>query len=94
MEFYLKHNICYASLGGAVPSGAVAVRHPSEPLVLTVRRDPIHSRGFWAISDLEQLSEPEGPAALLPCSGGETSELADFDRSHFELKLNQKEGRA
>ena len=66
MEYRKKHGICYASLGGAFPAGAVPVRHPSAPLVILIRRDPLYSRGFWAIDDLGQLTEPEGPAALLP----------------------------
>lgn len=88
MEYYLHHNICYASLGGAVPAGAVRVAAPSVPLVLTVRREPAHSRGFWAIRDLAELEEAEGPAALLPvrpCGGGD---LADFVREHGASVLN------
>jgi len=88
MEYYLHHKICYASLGGAVPAGAVRVAAPSAPLVLTVRREPVHSRGFWAIRDLAELEEPGGPAALLPvrpCGGGD---LADFVREHGASVLN------
>ena len=88
MEYYLYHHICYASLGGAIPAGATPVAAPSVPLVLTVRREPIHSRGFWAISDLSELEEAEGPAALLPvrpCGGGD---LADFVRENGASVLN------
>lgn len=88
MEYYLHHNICYAPLGGAVPAGAVPVAAPTVPLVLTIRREPVHSRGFWAIRDLAELEEPEGPAALLPispCGGGD---LADFVREHGASVLN------
>ena len=40
MEYRKKHGICYVSLGGAFPAGAVPVRHPSAPLVILIRRDP------------------------------------------------------
>ena len=66
MEYRVKHGICYVSLGGAFPAGAKPALRPASPLVILVRRDPVHSRGFWAITDLGQLTEPEGPAALLP----------------------------
>lgn len=88
MEYYLHHNICYASLGGAVPAGAVPVAAPSVPLVLTVRREPVHSRGFWAIRDLAELEEAEGPAALLPVTPCGSSDLADFVREHGASVLN------
>ena len=90
MEYYLYHHICYASLGGAVPAGAVPVAAPIVPLVLTVRRDPVHSRGFWAITDLGQLTEPQGPAALVPQSTPEDApaELAAFVKEHGASVLN------
>jgi len=90
MEYCLYHNICYASLGGALPRGAVPVCGPEAPLVLTVRRDPLRSRGFWAISDLAELTEPEGPAALLPVLEAEqkSAELAAFVRAHGASVLN------
>lgn len=90
MEYYLKNNICYVSLGGALPSGARAVRKPTSPLVILVRRDPMHSRGFWAISDLGQLTEPEGPAALVPQPEPSDAprDLADFVRANGAAVLN------
>lgn len=88
MEYYLHHQICYASLGGAVPAGAVPVAVPSVPLVLTVRREPVHSRGFWAIRDLAELEEAEGPAALLPVVPCGSGDLADFVREHGASVLN------
>ena len=90
MEYFLKQNICYVSLGGAIPDDAVPVRYPSEPLVITVRRDPAHSRGFWAITDLGQLAEPQGPAALVPQPTPEDApaDLAIFVRDHGASVLN------
>lgn len=90
MEYRKKHGICYVSLGGAFPAGAVPVRHPTAPLVILVRRDPLYSRGFWAIDDLGQLTEPEGPAALVPQSAPADApqELQDFVKSHGAAVLN------
>ena len=89
MEYRIHNGICYVSLGGAVPAGAQAASGPSEPLVITVRQDPVRRRGFWAISDLNQLEEPEGPAALLPRPGtGGHRELAEFVRAHGASVLN------
>ena len=88
MEYYVKNNLCYASLGGAVPAGAEAVSGPSAPLILTVRREPVHGWGFRAISDLNQLEDPEGPGALLPTEPTPASALADFVREHGASVLN------
>lgn len=88
MDFYLKNQICYVSFGGAIPAGAEPVLYPSAPLVILVRRDPIRSRGLWAISDLAQLEEPEGPAALLPCDSDDPGLLAEFVRTHGASVLN------
>lgn len=88
MEYYVKNNLCYASLGGAVPAGAEAVSGPSAPLILTVRREPVHGWGFRAISDLNQLEDPEGPGALLPTEPAPASALADFVREHGASVLN------
>ena len=88
MDYYLYHDLCYASLGGAIPAGAERICHPVSPLILTVRQEPVHSRGFWAIHDLAELSQPEGPAALVPVVPAEASELADFVRVHGATVLN------
>ena len=90
MEYRKKHGICYVSLGGAFPAGAVPVRHPSAPLVILIRRDPLYSRGFWAIDDLGQLTEPEGPAALLPqpTPADAPQDLQDFVKGHGAAVLN------
>lgn len=89
MEYYQKNGICYASLGGSLPLGARPVRKPVQPLVLLVRRDPMHSRGFWAVSSLAELGEPEGPAALDTLhAAGEPEELERFVREHGASVLN------
>ena len=88
MEYYRKQTLCYAPCGGAVPAGAERVSVPFSPLILTVRREPAHSRGFWAIRELSELEEAEGPAALLPALPGESSELASFIRKNGASVLN------
>ena len=90
MEYRKKHGIYYVSLGGAFPAGAVPVRHPAAPLVILVRRDPLYSRGFWAIDDLGQLTEPEGPAALVPQPAPDDvpRDLQDFVQAHGAAVLN------
>ena len=88
MEYYRKQALCYAPCGGAVPAGAERVSGPFAPLILTVRREPAHSRGFWAIRELSELEEAEGPAALLPALPGESSELASFIRKNGASVLN------
>lgn len=90
MEYRVKNGICYVSLGGAFPAGAKPASRPSPPLVILVRRDPVHSRGFWAVTDLGQLTEPEGPAALQPrrTPGDVPAELAEFVRAFGASVLN------
>ena len=90
MEYRKKNAITYASLGGAFPAGSTPVRRPAAPLVILIRRDPLFSRGFFAISDLGQLTEPEGPAALLPqpTPTDAPAELAEFVKSHGAAVLN------
>lgn len=90
MEYRVKNGVCYVSLGGAFPAGAKPALRPASPLVILVRRDPVHSRGFWAITDLGQLTEPEGPAALLPrrTPADAPQDLAEFVRAHGASVLN------
>lgn len=49
------------------PLGAEAAPSPFAPLVFLVRRDPMTSRGFFAIQRLEELWEGEGINLLTPC---------------------------
>lgn len=90
MEYRMKNGVCYVSLGGAFPAGTAPARKLSSPLVILVRRDPTRSRGFWAITSLGQLTEPEGPAALLPQPqpADAPRELAEFVRAHGASVLN------
>jgi len=90
MEYRVKNGICYASLGGSFPAGARSVRGPSAPLVILVRRDPLRSFGFRAISTLGELTEPEGPVQLLPARPPQDApaELETFVRAHGASVLN------
>ena len=90
MEYRELNGITYVSLGGSFPAGARPVRRPASPLVILVRRDPVHSRGFWAISSLGELTEREGPAALLPVQtpSDVPAELETFVRANGASVLN------
>lgn len=63
---YIWRGICCADLGGRLPEGAVPVNTPFDPLVLLVHRDPLHSRGIYAVTTPAEVMEPEGPGLLLP----------------------------
>ena len=90
MEYRKKNGITYVSLGGAFPAGAVPVRHLTAPVVVLIRRDPLYSRGFFAIRDLGQLTEGDGVAALLPqpAPADAPRELQDFVKAHGAAVLN------
>lgn len=49
------------------PQGGQEVPAPFAPLIFLVRRDPMTSRGFFAIRRLEELWEGEGLEVLRPC---------------------------
>ena len=63
---YTWRGICCADLGGRLPEGAVPTSTPFDPLVLLVHRDPLHSRGIYAVTTPAEVLEPEGPGLLLP----------------------------
>ena len=90
MEYRVKNGICYVSLGGSFPEGARPVRKPVSPLVILVRRDPLRSCGFRAISRLGELTEDEGPVQLLPARtpADAPEELESFVRTHGASVLN------
>jgi hypothetical protein len=66
MSYYAYNNICLCDHGGQLPEGAVLVEVPFDPLVFLVARDPLKSRGLFAIHSLAELDEPEGIGLLLP----------------------------
>ena len=65
MEFRNWKGFCLCDLGGGFPPEAVPAQ-PFAPLVLTVRRDVMRSRGCFAVQTAGEALEPEGVCALLP----------------------------
>lgn len=95
MNFYRYDGLCVADAGGGVPDGAQPCDAPFAPLIFTVRRDPLRSRGLYAIGDVSQLDEPETPDLLgrLPQTLG-SDELSRFVRRHGAGVLNTAFARA
>ena len=71
------------------PSGAASAAAPFAPLVLLVRREPLRSRGMFAIRSLSELSEEEGLSCLLPpAQEPEQTLLGRFVRENGATVLN------
>lgn len=88
-EFYQCDGFCLCPMGEDLPQGVCKVETPFAPLVFLLRRPTCSSRGFFAISDLRELTEPEGPALLRALPGEETcSPLATFVKTHGAAVLN------
>lgn len=66
MNYFAKDKICFCPLDGALPAGAEPVPAPFSPLVFLVRRDPMVSRGIFAVTEPGEIFEPEGTGLLLP----------------------------
>ena len=81
MKYYAYKGFCLAEHGGRLPEGAAAVTEPFDPLVFLVSRDPMTSRGLFAIRSLAELDEPEGIRLLLPppehAGGGALSQFVE-----------------
>lgn len=89
MEFFAKDQICFCPLDGDPPSGAVSVPEPFSPLVFLVRRDPLVSRGIFAVSEPGEIFEPEGTGLLAPPpSAALEPKLAAFLRENGACVLN------
>jgi len=89
MEYYRYHDYCLCTYGGTLPEGALPAEEPFLPLVFLVSRDPLVSRGLFAIRDLTELDEPEGISLLLPAKQGEETEgLARFVAEHGACVAN------
>lgn len=74
MEFRSWQGFCLCDLGGGFPPEAVPAQ-PFAPIVLTVRRDALRSRGCFAVQTAAEALEPEGIAALLPSKAAAPAEL-------------------
>ena len=79
MKYYRYHEFCLCPRGGKLPERATLSAEPFSPLVFLVERDPLTSRGWFAIHSLAELNEPEGINLLLPPPEEESSDpLAKF----------------
>lgn len=89
MEYYRYRDVCLCPCGGLLPDGAAPAREPFAPLVFLVSRDPLVSRGLFAIADLAELDETEGIRLLLPPERAErTDALARFVAEHGACVAN------
>jgi len=89
MEFFRYRDFCLCPCGGALPAGAEPAEAPFSPLLMLVSRDPLVSRGFFAIRDLSELDEPEGIGLLLPPQTADrTDGLARFVAKHGASVVN------
>ncbi len=88
-EFYHYDGFCLCPMGGDLPQGTCKVEVPFAPLVFLVHRPPCFSRGFFAISDLWELTEPEGPLLLCTPPGEDVlSPLVSFVKTNGATVLN------
>ena len=89
MELKKWKQFCLCGMGGSFPTDAAPTDALFSPLVFLVNRDPLHSRGWFAVSSVEELSEPEGCSVLLPPHPCEAPEaLRTFVKEHGATVLN------
>ena len=89
MELKKWKQFCLCGMGGSFPTDAEPADFLFSPLVFLVNRDPLRSRGWFAVSSVEELSEPEDCSVLLPPRSCEaTKELQAFVREHGATVLN------
>ncbi len=70
--------LCLCGAEEEMPAESVPVAEPFAPLVFLVRRSGLHSRGLFAITTLEELTETEGVMCLTattPCTKGLLAQL-------------------
>lgn len=88
-KFYRYDAMCLCDWGGGVPPQATACSEPFTPLVFTVRRDALHSRGLYRIDALCQLDQQEQPALLQKTSAArQPGGLDAFVRANGAAVLN------
>ena len=68
---------CLCGPADWLPPEGEMVTAPFAPLVFLVRRDPMTSRGFFAISRLEELAEAEGVTCLGLCTAKPSAEIPE-----------------
>ncbi|MDO4568200.1 MAG: hypothetical protein Q4B99_04485 [Clostridia bacterium] len=66
MTCYGYRGFCLFPIDGAPPPDGAVPCEPFAPLVFVVRRDPLRSRGVFAVNHVGELFEGEGPQLLLP----------------------------
>ena len=90
MELKQWHGFCLCPLGGACPPDAVPADAPFSPLVFLVRRDPLRSRGLFAVTVLDEVFEAETAGVLLPPAQGTTpaDPLREFVAANGACVLN------
>lgn len=90
MELKQWHGFCLCPLGGACPPDAVPADAPFSPLVFLVRRDPLRSRGLFAVTVLDEVFEAETAGVLLPPAQGTTpaEPLREFVAANGACVLN------
>jgi hypothetical protein len=89
MEYYRFRDHCLCPCGGTLPTGAEKVEEPFSPLVFLVERDPLFSRGLFAIHSIAELDEPEGVNLLLPPPETQTQDsIARFVEANGAIVVN------
>ena len=89
MDYFSKDKICFCPLDGALPERAEPVPAPFSPLVFLVRRDPMVSRGIFAVSEPGEIFEPEGTGLVLPPPPGTLEpQIANLVRTDGACVLN------
>lgn len=89
---------CLCGEADCLPPEGETVSAPFAPLIFLIRRDPLTSRGFFAISRLEELWEGESVHCLRPCAEVHSQcvpeELAGLVQTHGAGVLNLSFSRA
>lgn len=89
MELKTWKNFCLCGMGGAFPAEAQKVDALFSPLVFLVHRDPMRSRGWFAISSIDELYEQEDCSVLLPpCAYPASEQLRKFVSKNGATVLN------
>lgn len=89
MELKKWKNFCLCAMGGTFPAEAQKADALFSPLVFLVHRAPTRSHGWFAISSIDELYEPEDCTALLPpCAYPASEQLREFVSKNGATVLN------
>lgn len=90
-----KFCLCVTDEQAFLPAGITDVNQPFAPLVFPVWREPEKSRGWYAISSVDELLEEENCSLLLPpAKQNVCPELREFVAKHGACVLNTAFSRA